>query len=223
MLFAVCMLCMSPCTVILHTCCGSMARIKAICRNGHERVWQTQPMMGQMPQGNLDIAAAILFSGSTASKAINMMRHIKIPTITTRTFLRLQKFYLIPAIFQVIVMNSTGTGFIDDTSMFLFLILPIIFMQLWNNHQKRLLDDMEKEPSVRLGGDGRYDSSGHLAKYMSYSFLNMKTGLITVMKLVQVSMAHMLMIISAPFYYFECSWQHFAKRNMTFKIKLSDG
>jgi hypothetical protein len=58
-------------------------------------------MLGQMPQGNLDIAAGILFSGSTAAKAINMMKHMKMLTITARTFIRLQKYYLIPAVFQV--------------------------------------------------------------------------------------------------------------------------
>ena len=51
-----------------------------------------------------------------------------------------------------------------------------------------MVKDMQQDPSVRLSGDGRYDSTGHLAKYLSYSFLNMKTGLVAMVKLVQVSM-----------------------------------
>jgi putative cell wall-binding protein len=58
-------------------------------------------------------------------------------------------------------------------------------MQHWQNKQTEMFKDME-DTAVRLGGDGRYDSSGHLAKYMSYSFLNMKSGLVTIVKLVQV-------------------------------------
>ena len=105
-LMAVCFICMLPCQVILDSCNGSMATIKAVCGRGHVRIWHTQPTLGRMPQGNLDLAAAILFSGSTASKALNMLKHMNVCTITTRTYLRLQKFYLIPAVFKVIIIKT---------------------------------------------------------------------------------------------------------------------
>ena len=59
-------------------------------------------------------------------------------------------------------------------------------LQYWNKKQTQMLNAMEEEESVRFSGDGRYDSTGHLAKYMSYSLINMKTGLVTIIKLVQV-------------------------------------
>ena len=103
-LMAICTICSMPCRVVLHTCKGSMVTLKATCSKcGHNRMWSSQPMTGQMPRGNLDIASAILCSGSTAAKAINMMRNMRLFTITTRTFIRIQKYYLIPAINKVIV------------------------------------------------------------------------------------------------------------------------
>ncbi len=78
-----------------------MVVLKMVCQEGHINRWATQPLLGTLPRGNLDISAAILFSGSIVSKCINFMRHMKMYTITTKTFHRVQKFYLIPAIFQV--------------------------------------------------------------------------------------------------------------------------
>lgn len=105
MLFVMCTICFLPCNVILKSCKGSMVTILSICTNGHEHIWKSQPSMGTLPRGNLDIASAILFSGSTAAKVINMMRHCQLYTITTKTFTRLQKYYLIPAVLTVSMSN----------------------------------------------------------------------------------------------------------------------
>ena len=100
-LLAICTVCSLPCTVMLESVKGSMVTLQATCSGGHIKRWTSQPMLGTMPRGNLDMAAAILCSGSSAAKAINMLKHLNIFTITARTFIRIQKSYLIPAICQV--------------------------------------------------------------------------------------------------------------------------
>ena len=43
---------------------GSMVRIQQNCACGYHRIWDSQPMIGALPAGNLLMSAAILFSGN---------------------------------------------------------------------------------------------------------------------------------------------------------------
>ena len=112
-----------------------------------------------MPEGNLALAAGIFFSGSSAVKALNMLKFTKIQGISHATFLCIQRSYLIPATKNV-----------------------------WEKRQYILLSALKQEGSkLSVGGDGRCDSPGHSAKYGSYSLLDVKKGLILTTNLVQVN------------------------------------
>ncbi|KAL1467217.1 hypothetical protein MTO96_042323 [Rhipicephalus appendiculatus] len=50
---------------------GSMLTVKSSCNNcGHMASWQSQPLIGDKPAGNVLLAAAILFSGCTVAQVI---------------------------------------------------------------------------------------------------------------------------------------------------------
>ena len=57
---AVCYVCLLPCSVAVKYIRGTCVVMKATCKQGHERVWYSQPMTGKMPLGNLIVASGIL-------------------------------------------------------------------------------------------------------------------------------------------------------------------
>ncbi|KAK3107901.1 hypothetical protein FSP39_024743 [Pinctada imbricata] len=119
--------------------------------------WSSQPMSGTMPWGNLIIGAAILFSGSSALRVINMMNFASISCFSQRTYTSMQSAYLVPTISTV-----------------------------WTNKQEMMLDELRHEGiPLRLGGDARCCSPGHTAKFGSYTLMNLDTSKIVAVKLVQ--------------------------------------
>lgn len=114
-LLSICFVCKKPCKVILQTLKGTFAAFDQRCCNGHSRQWTTQPMHGTMAQGNLQLAAGILFSGSSGVKVINMLKHINIASIAYRTYNMIQSHYLLPAVHHV-----------------------------WNEHQRRLMQNLQQ-------------------------------------------------------------------------------
>ena len=156
-LLSVCLICTGPCKVLLKYVKGSFIVVQQICDKGHSRTWSSQPLHGTLPQGNLQLAAGILFSGSSPIKVINMLKHINILTIAYRTFNFIQSHYLIPAVFHV-----------------------------WNSEQQLIFENLRiSGEKVILGGDGRCDSPGHSAKYGSYSVIDLEHSKVLDMQLIQ--------------------------------------
>ena len=77
---------------------GTCIMCSYLCECGSSFYWTSQPHSGTMPYGNLLTAAAIMFSGGSATRILNMMKHLKLACFTERTYFRLQQFYLIPSI-----------------------------------------------------------------------------------------------------------------------------
>ena len=103
-------------------------------------------------------SAAILYTGAQPAKALRLFSVLKCPTITTSTFFRHQRDYLLPSI-----------DFI------------------WGKHQQRLLTELkESNAQLIIGGDGRADSPGHSAKFGSYSMVELTKNKVIDLKLVQV-------------------------------------
>ena len=155
-LLAVCCICLSPCSVAIQHICGTSVVLKATCKEGHERLWYSQPMSGRMPKGNLLVAGSVLFSVCSPVKAINLLRNVNIATFTRRTYDRLQTSYLLPSITSV-----------------------------WQRMQDTLLE-VASGKELTLGGDGRCCSPGHTAKYESYSLMDHTTSKVLHTELVQV-------------------------------------
>jgi hypothetical protein len=80
---------------------GSAICIERICRAGHRMRWGSQPYLGKLARGNLVMASSILLSGCSPVKALNFFAHANIPAISYRTYNRLQRLYLVPAVGRV--------------------------------------------------------------------------------------------------------------------------
>ncbi|KAG1681796.1 hypothetical protein GQR58_011602 [Nymphon striatum] len=82
---------------------GTLIVLEGVCKSNenHRRVWQNQPSHRKIPTGNLLLAGAILLSGSNPVRALNMLKCLKIETFSLRTYYRIQKGYLLPAIHKV--------------------------------------------------------------------------------------------------------------------------
>ena len=116
-------------------------------------------MCGSIPAGNISLSAAILYAGALPTKALRIFHFMKCCSISTQTFFRHQREYLWPAISTV-----------------------------WNSEQQALLTMLREEnTNLNLSGDGRADSTGHSAKYGSYTAIEMSCNKVVHFELVQVS------------------------------------
>lgn len=130
----------------------------SVCES--EWTWNSQPFVRGVPQGNILISAAILFSGSLPLKALRVFQIMNCAAIAERTFFSHQKKYLHPAVSSI-----------------------------WKEQQTTMLTvlQVDQKPLV-LAGDGRCDSPGFSAKYGSYSFLEIEHNVVLNVQLVQVNM-----------------------------------
>ncbi|XP_070390968.1 uncharacterized protein [Dermacentor albipictus] len=160
-LLNMCRTCFSTSCTVSFSCSGTRITAKTECPRGHEHMWASQPLVGMKPKGNVDLSAAILFSGSSAAGTLRMMRLMGVQVISDQTFFSYQKAYLFPAV------TAVSISFV------------------WDEHQKGLLA-AAGDSSLELCGDGRCDSPGHSAKFLTYSFLCPGTGKIIHTEQIQV-------------------------------------
>ncbi|XP_064643195.1 uncharacterized protein LOC135497319 isoform X1 [Lineus longissimus] len=154
LLFMFCQVCRAPCRVALRTL-GTAVMVMAICENQHQQEWTSQPFKGQLPIGNLLLAAGILYSGSSPVRGLNILKNIGVAVISRRTFYTIQGLYLIPSVFAV-----------------------------WQRKQDSMFKE-RKRKQLSLSGDARCCSPGHTAKYGSYSLMDESAGKVLDVSLVQ--------------------------------------
>ena len=96
-LLGLCRVCGSRATVIRKRTIGSMVIMESVCdlTPDHTFTWNSQPL------GNLLISAAILFSGSSPVKTVNILKFSRIETFRLRTYHNIQGSFLLPAISSV--------------------------------------------------------------------------------------------------------------------------
>ncbi|KAJ8316585.1 hypothetical protein KUTeg_005861 [Tegillarca granosa] len=136
---------------------GSFLAVKALCECGEFLSWNSQPLSGTLPLGNLLTAAAILFAGCHPSQVLTMFQHASVQMICQRTYNNLQTLYLVPAISSV-----------------------------YQFKQLNLFEEIkETGVALRLGGDARCCSPRHTAKYGSYSLIDLTKAKILDIQLVQ--------------------------------------
>ena len=140
-------------------CKGSMVVIKQECSHcNYCRRWYSQPLIGNTPAGNILLSGAILFCGLSYTKVLRAFESINIAAISSRTFQEHATAYLQPTIWHC-----------------------------WSLHQQSLLDLVKNSGAeLVLGGDGRADSPGHSAKYLSYTMMELRHNKIIDLKLIQV-------------------------------------
>ncbi|XP_062601407.1 uncharacterized protein LOC134263113 [Saccostrea cucullata] len=117
-LFRYCSSCSSVTLFAVKKILGSLVQVEQICGScGHHRIWNSQPMTGSIPSGNLLLSAAILFTGLLPSKALRFLEHLHIQTITANTFFQHQKHYLHPSSNEVkSSYHMEKEGFIRSTN-----------------------------------------------------------------------------------------------------------
>lgn len=86
--------------------CGTLVTVNTTCNCGHFYSGQSQPLSGTMPIGNLILSAAILFSGISPMKSLNMCNHAGIEIFSLRTYNNIQSAYLVPAVESVWQVNQ---------------------------------------------------------------------------------------------------------------------
>lgn len=121
--------------------------------------WESQPIIKNIPAGNILLSGSILFSGSLPSKVMKMFRIFGCASISESTYFNHQKTFLQPSI------NS-----------------------VWKHKQETLFKQLRKEKRpLIIGGDGRADSPGHSAKFGSYTVMELKNKKVIDIELVQVN------------------------------------
>ena len=153
-----CTMCYKP-VVLTKIVKGCLLVCTKTCTNCNEKeTWESQPTICGLAEGHLDLSAAIMFSGSATAKFLRALRFAGISCFNDTTFYNIQKHYLTPSVEYV-----------------------------WKAHQRELIDNIRGSglPLV-IGGDGRCCSPGHTAKYGTYSIMDLNSGKILDIQLVQV-------------------------------------
>ncbi|XP_067268180.1 uncharacterized protein [Chanodichthys erythropterus] len=157
-LFETCPVCTRACNVRPHRR-GTFIAVDQMCPHCEFfRQWRSQPVVGSTPVGNLQLSAAIYFSGASFLKMQKVFRAMYLKTHTYDAFRRHARTYLEPAI-----------------------------IHKWKEEQSLQLHYLSQNNNVILGGDMRADSSGHSAKYGSYTMMNLQNNNIIDIQLVQSS------------------------------------
>ncbi|XP_042582175.1 uncharacterized protein LOC109084638 [Cyprinus carpio] len=155
-LFESCPVCTSSCNVSPRRR-GTFVAIDQRCPHcDFFRQWRSQPVIGSTPVGNLQLSAAIYFSGASFLKMQKVFRAMNLKMHTYDAFRRHAKTYLEPAI-----------------------------IHKWNEDQNLQLHYLSQNKNAILGGDMRADSPGHSAKYGSYTMMDLQTNNIVDIQLVQ--------------------------------------
>ena len=102
LLFAVCRQCRSKAVEVQKIVIGSFLRIRQQCAScGQKCVWDSQPMIGRIPAGNIRLSAAILYAGAMPTKVIRVLTFLNCETISTESYFRHQREYLQPTVSTV--------------------------------------------------------------------------------------------------------------------------
>ncbi|XDV14173.1 hypothetical protein PO909_002359, partial [Leuciscus waleckii] len=155
-LFKTCPVCARVCDVCPRRR-GSFLAIDQLCPHCQFfRQWKSQPVIGSIPAGTLQLSAAIYFCGASFPKMKKMFEAMRLRTHTHDAFRRHARTFLEPA-----VIHS------------------------WTEWQSKKLLMLSKAKNVILGGGMRADSPGYSAKYGSYTMMDVQANEIVDIQLVQ--------------------------------------
>ncbi|XP_026114078.1 uncharacterized protein LOC113092627 [Carassius auratus] len=155
-LFKNCPACSRHCAIKSRTV-GTVLHVDQTCVHcEHHKQWASQPYVKNIPAGNLQLAAAVLFSGSSFLQVTKFMQAFNIQGICHTTYLKHQRTFLFPTI-----------------------------NWQWKQHQNTVIAEALKGRNVVLGGDMHADSPGHSAKYGTYSLMDLRANKIMEIQLIQ--------------------------------------
>ena len=149
-----------PATITILAFKGSQLIARLKCQEDHETEWKSQPYCNHYVAGNLTSAASVLFSANTYQRLAQFFDLAGIQWISKTSFYAIQNRYLYG------IMN-----------------------RLYIEKSKAILENMKQAKSIDLSGDGRCDSPGYNAEYLTYSFMDKSTNKIGGFSLTQVTEA----------------------------------
>ncbi|XP_057191028.1 uncharacterized protein LOC130555030 isoform X2 [Triplophysa rosa] len=136
---------------------GTFLRVEQNCPHCEfSRTWNSQPIIGSTPAGNIQLTAAVYISGASFFKLEKIFHAIKLKLFKYTTFRRLARRFIEPAI-----------------------------VHRWKTTQDATLQQLGQQQNVILGGDMRADSPGHSARYGSYTMMDLRNNMIVDLQLVQ--------------------------------------
>ncbi|XP_071489552.1 uncharacterized protein, partial [Diadema antillarum] len=124
---------------------GSAAHVTWECPLGHETKWCSQEVINGSHVGDMKLASAVVLSGNNITKVCLMAQFADLSFISPSTFFALQRKYIAPAI-----------------------------ENKWEDIQRETVEK-HKGSGLVLCGDGRNDSPGHSAQYLTYTFMDHQT------------------------------------------------
>ncbi|XP_067282054.1 uncharacterized protein [Pseudorasbora parva] len=155
-LFDTCPLCKTKCDVWRRRM-GTYVSFTQLCpKCSYHRKWESQPVIGSTPVGNLLVSAATYFSGASFIQFQTICKAMQLQIIHYDAFQKHARNYLEPAI-----------------------------VHKWNLDQNSLFRKLQEEGKVAVAGDMRTDTLGHSVKYGSYTLMHLASNTILDMQLVQ--------------------------------------
>ncbi|KAG1953552.1 hypothetical protein F2P79_010041 [Pimephales promelas] len=155
-LFSTCPICNSKSDMELHRM-GTYVAFKQRCpKCMYNRKWQSQPIVGSTPMGNLLLSAATYFTGGSFIQLQKICKAMQLRICQYNTFRRHCRIYLEPAI-----------------------------VHKWKTEQRNIIQKLQERGKIAVSGDMRADSPGHSSKYGSYTLMDMHSNTIVDLQLVQ--------------------------------------
>ncbi|XP_028394475.1 uncharacterized protein LOC114518668 [Dendronephthya gigantea] len=146
LLFKFCHYCKADDPLVETTTDGTLLIVRTTCANPvcsrKNNIWRSQPLMPTTKLNACDflLSFAILVSGGSPTKVLNMFRHMGLVGMCNESYYRHQGKMLFPTIFLH-----------------------------WEDYRRKILDRLQALESLVISGDGRHDSMGHSAKYGAYT------------------------------------------------------
>ncbi|XP_001921592.2 uncharacterized protein [Danio rerio] len=155
-LFSDCPVCQRRCDVKSQRL-GTFLSVQQVCPHCEfVRKWNSQPIIGSTPAGNLHLSAAVYLSGASFFVVEKVFAAMKLHIFKYNSFRRHARLCIEPAI-----------------------------VHKWRNWQSEMLEQLSRRENVIVGGDMRADSPGHSAKYGSYTMMDLATNTVVDLQLVQ--------------------------------------
>ncbi|KAI7810856.1 uncharacterized protein LOC130552890 isoform X2 [Triplophysa rosa] len=154
--FESCPVCKATCDVRKRQM-GTFVAFTQLCEKcQYHRRWQSQPIVGSTPVGNLQLCAATYFLGGSYAKLQKIFKAMQLQTVQYSTFRRHARNFLEPTI-----------------------------IHKWNRDQEHLIQQLQERGKLAIAGDMRADSPAHSGKYGSYTLMDMETKSIVDLQLIQ--------------------------------------
>ncbi|XP_040076759.1 uncharacterized protein LOC115331657 [Ixodes scapularis] len=118
---------------------GTLLVVRTSCPAGHTNRWDSQPHINGRGKGNLLLISLLLFTGASPTRTLRLFQLMNIQVFSKKTYFNYQRAILVRAVEEV-----------------------------WRDEQEKLMEELRDQP-LDLAGDGRCDSPGFSAKYLTYS------------------------------------------------------